>query len=37
VRHAQQSAQRRAYRSRMQTLRQDKELNRLIGFAGRIT
>lgn len=37
VRHAQGRAERRAYRSRMQTLRQDKELNRLIGFAGRIT
>jgi preprotein translocase subunit SecA len=37
VRHAQARAERRAYRSRMQTLRQDRELNRLIGFAGRIT
>ncbi len=37
VRHAQGRAERRAYRSRMQTLRQDRDLNRLIGFAGRIT
>lgn len=29
-------AERRAYRSRMQTLRQDRELNRLIGFAGSV-
>ena len=31
---AQWLAERRAYRTRMQTLRQDRELNRLIGFAG---
>ncbi len=37
VRHAQGRAERRAYRSRMQTLRQDRELNKLIGFAGRVT
>ncbi|MEO8152321.1 MAG: hypothetical protein ABI605_04565 [Rhizobacter sp.] len=37
VRLAQRRAERRAYRVRMQTLRQDRELNRLIGFAGRIT
>lgn len=37
VRLAQQRAEQRAYRVRMQTLRQDRELNRLIGFAGRIT
>ncbi len=34
---AQRRAERRAYKTRMQTLRQDRELNRLIGFAGRIT
>jgi len=31
---AQWLGERRAYRIRMQTLRQDRELNRLIGFAG---
>lgn len=29
-------AERRAYKGRMQTLRQDRELNRLIGFAGSV-
>ena len=37
VRKAQRTAEKRAYRARMQTLRQDRELHRLIGFAGRIT
>jgi preprotein translocase subunit SecA len=37
VRWAQSRAERRAVRARMQTLRQDRELNRLIGFAGRVT
>ena len=37
VRWAQSRAERRAYRARMQTLRHDRELNRLIGFAGRVT
>ncbi|MEP7300033.1 MAG: hypothetical protein ABI699_00775 [Caldimonas sp.] len=37
VRWAQARAERRAYRSRMQTLRQDRELNRMIGFAGKQT
>jgi preprotein translocase subunit SecA len=36
VRRAQHRAERQAYRARMQTLRQDRELNRLIGFAGRM-
>jgi len=35
LRWAQARAERRAYRVRMQTLKQDRELNRLIGFAGR--
>jgi preprotein translocase subunit SecA len=34
VRHAQARAERRAFKLRMQTLRQDRELHRLIGFAG---
>ncbi len=34
---AQQRSERRAYRTRMQTLRQDRELSRLIGFSGQIT
>ena len=34
---AQAQAERRAYRTRLQTLRQDRELHRLIGFAGRVT
>jgi preprotein translocase subunit SecA len=34
---AQRRAERRAYKARMQTLRQDRELNRMIGFAGRQT
>ncbi len=37
VRRAQAQAERRAYRMRLQTLRQDRELHRLIGFAGRVT
>jgi preprotein translocase subunit SecA len=36
VRWAQRRAERRAYQGRMQTLRQDRELNRLIGFAGNV-
>jgi preprotein translocase subunit SecA len=35
VRWAQTRAERRAYKMRMQTLRQDRELHRIIGFAGR--
>ena len=35
VRRAQAHAERTAYKARMQTLRQDRELNRMIGFAGR--
>jgi preprotein translocase subunit SecA len=35
VRRAQARAERRAYRMRMLTLRQDRELSRMIGFAGR--
>ena len=34
---AQGSAESRAYRVRMETLRQDRNLARLIGFAGRVT
>ncbi|AKJ30099.1 hypothetical protein [Caldimonas brevitalea] len=34
---AQRSAERRAWRGRLQTLKQDRDLNRLIGFAGRVT
>ena len=34
---AQQRAERRAYQTRLQTLQQDKELHRMIGFAGRVT
>jgi len=37
LRRAQARAERRAYRTRMQTLRQDRELNRLIGFSGQVT
>ncbi len=37
VRMAQARAERSAYRTRMQTLRQDRELHRLIGFAGPTT
>ncbi|MCY4753975.1 preprotein translocase subunit SecA [Pelomonas aquatica] len=37
VRLAQAQAERRAYRVRLQTLKQDRELHRLIGFAGRVT
>jgi len=37
VRRAQAHAERMAYKARMQTLRQDRELNRMIGFAGRQT
>jgi preprotein translocase subunit SecA len=37
VRQAQQRAEKRAYHARMQTLKQDRELKRLIGFSGRIT
>ncbi len=37
VRQAQARAEARAYRIRLQTLRQDRELHRLIGFAGRVT
>ncbi len=37
VRRAQTQAEHRAYRTRMQTLKQDKELHRLIGFAGNVT
>jgi len=33
---AQLRAERRAYQARLQTLRQDRELSRLIGFAGRV-
>ncbi len=36
VRRAQRQAERRAYLSRMQTLRGDRELHRLIGFAGKV-
>ena len=35
VRQAQRRAQRRAYRSRLLTLKQDRELSRLIGYAGK--
>ena len=37
VRQAQARAEGRAYRIRLQTLRHDRELHRLIGFAGRVT
>ena len=37
VRWAQSRAEHRALRARMQTLKQDRELNRLIGMAGRVT
>ncbi|CAN5136814.1 hypothetical protein BH11PSE10_BH11PSE10_19440 [soil metagenome] len=36
VRWAQAAAERRAYQARMQTLKQDQELNRMIGIAGRV-
>jgi preprotein translocase subunit SecA len=36
VRAAQSRAERRAYKGRMATLRQDRELSRLIGFSGRV-
>ncbi|MDR0777345.1 MAG: preprotein translocase subunit SecA [Azonexus sp.] len=36
VRWTQWRAERRAYQGRMQTLRQDRELSRLIGFAGNV-
>jgi preprotein translocase subunit SecA len=36
VRRAQALAEQRAYRVRLQTLKQDKELHRLIGFAGKV-
>jgi preprotein translocase subunit SecA len=36
-RRAQAAAERRAYGVRLQTLRHDSELHRLIGFAGRVT
>lgn len=36
VRWAQWRAERRAYLGRMQTLRQDRELSKLIGFAGNV-
>jgi len=35
VRSAQRRAEQRAYRARMHTLKQDRELNKLIGFAGK--
>jgi preprotein translocase subunit SecA len=35
VRACQARAERRAYQGRMQTLKQDRELRRLIGFAGK--
>jgi preprotein translocase subunit SecA len=37
VQRAQAQAERRARRTRLQTLQQDRELHRLIGFAGRVT
>jgi preprotein translocase subunit SecA len=37
LRRAQAHAERRACLTRMQTLRQDRELNRLIGFSGPVT
>jgi preprotein translocase subunit SecA len=37
VRACQSRAERRAYQARMQTLKQDRELHRLIGFAGKLT
>jgi preprotein translocase subunit SecA len=36
VRRTQRSAERRAWQARMLTLAQDRQLNRLIGFAGRV-
>jgi preprotein translocase subunit SecA len=37
VRAAQSRAERMAFRTRMQTLRQDREMHKIIGFAGRVT
>ena len=37
VRRAQADAEQRAYRARLQTLQHDRELHRLIGFAGKVT
>ena len=37
VRWAQQRAEKHSYKGRMNTLRQDRELHRLIGFAGWVT
>ena len=37
VRWAQRRAERHSYKGRMNTLRQDRELHRLIGFAGWVT
>ena len=37
VKRAQALAERRARRTRLQTMQQDRELHRLIGFAGRVT
>ena len=37
VRRAQSQAEARAWQARQQTLQQDRELARLIGFAGRVT
>ena len=37
VRRAQADAEQRAYRTRIQTSRHDRELHRLIGFAGKVT
>lgn len=34
---AQKATQRRSYRGRMQTLKQDRELNKQIGFAGKVS
>lgn len=36
IKLAQNSAQRRSYRRRMQTLKQDRNLNKQIGFAGKV-
>jgi preprotein translocase subunit SecA len=32
---AQRQAERRAYRTRLQTLKQDRDLSKVIGFAGK--
>ena len=37
VRQAQRAAERRARQVRLQTMKQDRELSRMIGFAGRVT